>query len=91
MTSKFQFKKKLYYMRKEEYELELTAPKKMTIDQVKSTDFNVKMLDTLDVQAAGNCNRSLLGSYNGDHYGEDDEEEEGKYSYSHISHILKSI
>jgi hypothetical protein len=83
MASKFQFKKKLYYMRKEEYELEVTSPKKMTIDQDKSADFRVKMLDTLDVQAAGNCNRSLLGSYNGDHYGEEeDEEDEGKYIYS---------
>jgi hypothetical protein len=79
-------------MRKDEYELDLTALKKMTIDQVKSSEFNVKMIDTLDVQAAGDCNKSLLGSYNGDHYGEeDDEEEEGKYSYSHISHMPKSI
>ena len=79
-------------MRKEEYELDLTALKKMKIDQVRSTEFNVKMLDNLDVQAAGDCNKSLLGSYKWDHYGEEeDEEEEGKYSYSHISHILRSI
>lgn len=82
MSSNFQFKKKLYYMRKEEqefnYELDKRDAKKLTMDQAKPQDFEIKMLDDPNSQAAGKMTESVLIYYKDNYYEEKEEEIEDK-------------